>query len=232
MENFDLECIHLSLKDAVNETLGDVAKDSIESNNFQMLHLIAKLGIDLNTFIDGMFISPATVNVIEAHQAKIAETEEVYDAVEVEEVTVETTTPKASKPKRKLSYIRKSGKPEIYGLSREDTKDWLFNYLGSRGGRAHIDNVYEDYYKQNNHLFNENDLIVKNGKPKWKQNITHRASTMRENDEHHIPLLEPVGKGPESKYYVLTKKALADYNKKASTQLKFNCGENGFTLGA
>jgi hypothetical protein len=202
MENFDLECIHLSLKDAVNETLGDVAKDSIEGSNFQLLHIIAKLGIDLNTFIDGMFISPATVNVIEAHQAKTAETEEVYDAVEVEEVEnasddlEESYTATHQAPKSKFKY----------SLSVEETKEWIYNYLGKRGGSALYKDVLKQYYNEFSHGFSEKELEDE----KWKSNIYHRVSEMRRTKNKIINLIEPLN-GKRSDYYTLTVYALKNY---------------------
>ena len=71
MENFDFECIQLSLKDAVNETLGDVAKDSIESNNYHLLHAIAKIGIDVNSFLDGLFLSYSSIEHLPLIEAEL-----------------------------------------------------------------------------------------------------------------------------------------------------------------
>ena len=208
------------LRTSINTSLEEFVSAFMKAQDYDSVLLMAEVGKKTTAFIDELFDNLNSDNFnIKTVEADVAEEAEV----EVSKVTTGT--------KRKSHFRRISGKPELYGLTREETKDWIFNYLGSRGGKAHIEDVYGDFFKQNYQRFNAYDFDSKAGKPNWKQNITHRIATMRLNDGINTPLVEPVGKGPESKYYVLTKWALSVYNKKASMQTKINFDEDGLALG-
>lgn len=177
MENFDFECIQLSLKDAVNETLGDVAKDSIESNNYHLLHAIAKIGIDVNSFLDGLFLSYSSIEHLPLIEAELVnENNDEPETVEV--VTKES--PRVSNPK------------SVFSVSNEETKDWIFDYIGKRGGRALITDVCDEFYKAYSHLFTARELAIdsKNNSI-WKKHVYRRVCDMRvstdkKNKSHYL----------------------------------------------
>ena len=233
--SYDYFPVQDSLQTSINVTLEQFINAFLKNKDYDSVLLMAEIGKKTTVFVNELFdqIHDAEANIIAVQPVEVAIAEEVVEAVEVEVVNTKPINPRVSKPKRRASSPRVNNSPEVYGVSRQETKDWIFNYIGARGGRAHQDDVYEDYYKQNLHRFNEHDLAFKNGKANWKQNVTHRVEAMRKDTTIHIPLLEPVGKGSESKYYVMTANAYADYKRKASEQQRFNFNdEDGLTLGA
>jgi hypothetical protein len=195
MENFDLDSIYLSLKDSVNETLGDVAKDSIEGNNYQLLHIIAKIGIDVNAYIDGMFApSSNDVAVIKA---------------EVVDENVETSTTTADEVvTNKRSCIRGG-----YGVDANTVKNWVEEYLLKRGGRALKNDLYEMFYKTFSKQFNAYDISNGSDKPKWKQNVCDRIQTMRKNG-----IIAKSENGTEYHYYTLDPEYHANLKKSIQAQ--------------
>ncbi len=207
MQEFDLESIHLSLKDAVNETLGDVAKDSIEGNNFQLLHIIAKIGIDVNSYIDGMFI---------ANNNAVA----VIDAELVDETAETDKQPEATNTPIKRTCIRGG-----FGVDINEAKKWSLEYLAKREGRAFKSDYYADYFKNFEHVLTPLDYIVKSGKPRWKQHACHAMSILREEGK----VIKP--KHGENDCYILTMSELKNQKaiQQAQLTIKFPSSEEGQT---
>lgn len=196
MENIDLDSIYLSLKDSVNETLGDVAKYSIEGNNYQLLHIIAKIGIDVNTYIDGMFNK--TTNAVAVIEAEI-----------IDEPTTKTEVPAVPK---KRTCVRGG-----YGVDIETAKNWTLQYLAKREGRALKHDFHEDYFKTFSPQFTALDYVLNSNKPRWKQNANHAVSQLR--DENKI--MKP--KNGENAYYFLTPEELKNQKAlMAQAQQSFN----------
>ena len=200
MENIDLDSIYLSLKDSVNETLGDVAKYSIEGNNYQLLHIIAKIGIDVNAYIDGMFVpSSNNVAVIEAEIVEEnVDTPTITDEVETPTETAEVVTTKQPKPKKKFS------------VSNEVSKTWIYNYLGRRGGEALIQDTYDDFAIDFQHEMTQEEIINK----LHKSHVSRRVCEMREVKDRKgkpvKPLIVPLN-GTRGEYYTLTEYGLQRY---------------------
>ena len=195
MEKFDLDSIYLSLKDSVNETLGDVAKDSIEGNNYQLLHIIAKIGIDVNAYIDGMFVPSSNhIAVIEA---------------EVVDENVETSTTTAEEVLTNKRTCVRGG----YGVEINVVEKWVKEYLFKRGGRALKNDLYDMFYKTFSNQFNAYDLSNGSDKPKWKQNVCDRIQTMRKNG-----IVAKSENGTEWHYYTLTPEYYANLKKSIQVQ--------------
>lgn len=178
MKNEILQPVIQTLQYKVNTTLGEFAKAFIERNDYETLGFIANIGIDLNTYIDGIFQTySGNADVIEAQV--------------IEEPT---------EPKQPIE-------PKEYSVNEKDLMNWIYNYVGSRGGKALKDDLANAFYNEFSSGFNAYDLTLsKDNKFKWKQNIAHRVSELR-NDG----ILEPSIAGETYHYYILTPKYLALY---------------------
>lgn len=199
MENFELKSIYTYVKDAVNEALGKVAKDSVESSNFQTLQLIAKIGIDLNSYMDGLFNPPSNV-VVDAEKDEEA-------AKDSDEDTAENTSGEAPQDE-KVSTLPKP--KNYFSVPNSVSKEWIFNYLGRRGGTANTPDLYNDYFNEYKHRMTEKEI-------KTNQHIKHinrRVSEMREvvDKKGNLvnPLIEPFT-GKKTTYYSLSKYGMEQY---------------------
>jgi hypothetical protein len=97
--------------------------------------------------------------------------------------------------------------PKEYSVNEKDLMNWIYNYVGSRGGKALKDDLSNAFYNEFSSGFNAYDLTLsKDNKFKWKQNIAHRVSDLRVDG-----ILEPSIAGETYHYYILTPKYLALY---------------------
>ena len=182
MNNFSLEPVFLTLQENVNITLGEFAKAFIEQNDYQMLAKIAEIGETTTAFFNDFS------DVI--HQ-------EDSDDVDIIE---EPTEPKQSVHSRKSP-------PSDYSVDETELKNWIYNYVGSRGGKTLKDDLANAFYNEFSSKFNTYDLTMsKDNKVKWKQNIAHRVGTLRKEE-----ILEKSKPGETYHYYILTPEYLALY---------------------
>jgi len=195
MNNLSLEPVFQTLQENVNITLGEFAKVFIEQNDYQMLAKIAEIGEATTAFFNDFS------DVI--HQEDIDDIN-MIDETEIVEAEATNTIDEC-----KRTYVRGA-----YGVDQKFVKDWVYNYLGSRGGMALKSDLFEDFYNQNSHLFNSYDLIVKGNKTMWRQNVTHRIETMRK-----AKLIVDSKPGAEYNYYILTSSYLARYKNQIKKQL-------------
>ena len=145
MKNEILQPVIETLQYKVNSTLGEFAKAFIERSDYETLGSIAKIGIDVNSFLDGLFLSFSSLEQLPLIEAElIIENDDEPEVVEV--VTKES--PRVSNPK------------SVFSVSNEETKNWIFDYLGKRGGRALIADVCDEFYKAYSHLFTARELEI------------------------------------------------------------------------
>jgi hypothetical protein len=184
MKNEILQPVIETLQYKVNSTLGEFAKAFIERSDFEALGLIAKIGESTTSYFDGLS------SIIHYDEESVV-TIDAPDVVEAEQPT---------KPKQPIE-------PKEYSVNEKDLMNWIYNYVGSRGGKALKDDLSNAFYNEFSSGFNAYDLTLsKDNKFKWKQNIAHRVSDLRVDG-----ILEPSIAGETYHYYILTPKYLALY---------------------
>lgn len=184
MKNEILQPVIETLQYKVNSTLGEFAKAFIERSDFEALGLIAKLGESTTSYFDGLS------SIIHYDEESVV-TIDASDVVEAEQPT---------QPKQPIE-------PKEYSVNEKDLMNWIYNYVGSRGGKALKDDLSNAFYNEFSSGFNAYDLTLsKDNKFKWKQNIAHRVSDLRIDG-----ILEPSIAGETYRYYILTPKYLALY---------------------
>jgi hypothetical protein len=177
MKNEILQPVIETLQYKVNSTLGEFAKAFIERSDYETLGSIAKIGIDVNSFLDGLFLSFSSLEQLPLIEAElIIENDDEPEVVEV----VTKDSPRVSNPK------------SVFSVSNEETKNWIFDYLGKRGGRALIADVCDEFYKAYSHLFTARELAIdsKNNSI-WKKHVYRRVCDMRvstdkKNKSHYL----------------------------------------------
>jgi hypothetical protein len=178
MKNEILQPVIETLQYKVNSTLGEFAKAFIERSDFEALGLIAKIGESTTSYFDGLS------SIIHYDEESVV-TIDAPDVVEAEQPT----------------------HPKEYSVNEKDLMNWIYNYVGSRGGKALKDDLSSAFYNEFSSGFNAYDLTLsKDNKFKWKQNIAHRVSDLRVDG-----ILEPSIAGETYHYYILTPKYLALY---------------------
>ena len=178
MKNEILQPVIETLQYKVNSTLGEFAKAFIERSDFEALGLIAKIGESTTTYFEGL-------STIVHFDEESVVTIDTPDVVEAEQPT----------------------DPKEYSVNEKDLMNWIYNYVGSRGGKALKDDLSNAFYNEFSSGFNAYDLTLsKDNKFKWKQNIAHRVSDLRVDG-----ILEPSIAGETYHYYILTPKYLALY---------------------
>ena len=178
MKNEILQPVIETLQYKVNSTLGEFAKAFIERSDFEALGLIAKIGESTTSYFEGL-------STIVHFDEESVVTIDAPDVVEAEQPT----------------------DPKEYSVNEKDLMNWIYNYVGSRGGKTLKDDLANAFYNEFSSGFNAYDLTLsKDNKFKWKQNIAHRVSELR-NDG----ILEPSIPGETYHYYILTPKYLALY---------------------
>jgi hypothetical protein len=178
MKNEILQPVIETLQYKVNSTLGEFAKAFIERSDFEALGLIAKIGESTTTYFEGL-------STIVHFDEESVVTIDAPDVVEAEQPT----------------------DPKEYSVNEKDLMNWIYNYVGSRGGKALKDDLSNAFYNEFSSGFNAYDLTLsKDNKFKWKQNIAHRVSDLRVDG-----ILEPSIAGETYHYYILTPKYLALY---------------------
>jgi hypothetical protein len=178
MKNEILQPVIETLQYKVNSTLGEFAKAFIERSDFEALGLIAKIGESTTSYFDGLS------SIIHYDEESVV-TIDAPDVVEAEQPT----------------------DPKEYSVNEKDLMNWIYNYVGSRGGKALKDDLSNAFYNEFSSGFNAYDLTLsKDNKFKWKQNIAHRVSDLRVDG-----ILEPSIAGETYHYYILTPKYLALY---------------------
>jgi hypothetical protein len=178
MKNEILQPVIETLQYKVNSTLGEFAKAFIERSDFEALGLIAKIGESTTSYFDGLS------SIIHYDEESVV-TIDAPDVVEAEQPT----------------------DPKEYSVNEKDLMNWIYNYVGSRGGKALKDDLSNAFYNEFSSGFNAYDLTLsKDNKFKWKQNIAHRVSDLRLDG-----ILEPSIAGETYRYYILTPKYLALY---------------------
>ena len=178
MKNEILQPVIETLQYKVNSTLGEFAKAFIERSDFEALGLIAKIGESTTSYFDGLS------SIIHYDEESVV-TIDAPDVVEAEQPT----------------------DPKEYSVNEKDLMNWIYNYVGSRGGKALKDDLSSAFYNEFSSGFNAYDLTLsKDNKFKWKQNIAHRVSDLRVDG-----ILEPSIAGETYHYYILTPKYLALY---------------------
>lgn len=178
MKNEILQPVIETLQYKVNSTLGEFAKAFIERSDFEALGLIAKIGESTTSYFEGL-------STIVHFDEESVVTIDAPDVVEAEQPTG----------------------PKEYSVNEKDLMNWIYNYVGSRGGKALKDDLSNAFYNEFSSGFNAYDLTLsKDNKFKWKQNIAHRVSDLRVDG-----ILEPSIAGETYHYYILTPKYLALY---------------------
>jgi hypothetical protein len=178
MKNEILQPVIETLQYKVNSTLGEFAKAFIERSDFEALGLIAKIGESTTSYFEGL-------STIVHFDEESVVTIDAPDVVEAEQPT----------------------DPKEYSVNEKDLMNWIYNYVGSRGGKALKDDLSNAFYNEFSSGFNAYDLTLsKDNKFKWKQNIAHRVSDLRVDG-----ILEPSIAGETYHYYILTPKYLALY---------------------
>jgi hypothetical protein len=178
MNNEILQPVIETLQYKVNSTLGEFAKAFIERSDFEALGLIAKIGESTTSYFEGL-------STIVYFDEESVVTIDAPDVVEAEQPT----------------------DPKEYSVNEKDLMNWIYNYVGSRGGKALKDDLSNAFYNEFSSGFNAYDLTLsKDNKFKWKQNIAHRVSDLRVDG-----ILEPSIAGETYHYYILTPKYLALY---------------------
>jgi hypothetical protein len=178
MKNEILQPVIETLQYKVNSTLGEFAKAFIERSDFEALGLIAKIGESTTSYFEGL-------STIVHFDEESVVTIDTPDVVEAEQPT----------------------DPKEYSVNEKDLMNWIYNYVGSRGGKALKDDLSNAFYNEFSSGFNAYDLTLsKDNKFKWKQNIAHRVSDLRVDG-----ILEPSIAGETYHYYILTPKYLALY---------------------
>jgi hypothetical protein len=178
MKNEILQPVIETLQYKVNSTLGEFAKAFIERSDFEALGLIAKIGESTTSYFEGL-------STIVHFDEESVVTIDAPDVVEAEKPT----------------------DPKEYSVNEKDLMNWIYNYVGSRGGKALKDDLSNAFYNEFSSGFNAYDLTLsKDNKFKWKQNIAHRVSDLRVDG-----ILEPSIAGETYHYYILTPKYLALY---------------------
>jgi hypothetical protein len=178
MKNEILQPVIETLQYKVNSTLGEFAKAFIERSDFEALGLIAKIGESTTSYFEGL-------STIVHFDEESVVTIDTPDVVEAEKPT----------------------DPKEYSVNEKDLMNWIYNYVGSRGGKALKDDLSNAFYNEFSSGFNAYDLTLsKDNKFKWKQNIAHRVSDLRVDG-----ILEPSIAGETYHYYILTPKYLALY---------------------
>jgi hypothetical protein len=178
MKNEILQPVIETLQYKVNSTLGEFAKAFIERSDFEALGLIAKIGESTTSYFEGL-------STIVHFDEESVVTIDAPDVVEAEQPT----------------------DPKEYSVNEKDLMNWIYNYVGSRGGKALKDDLSNAFYNEFSSGFNAYDLTLsKDNKFKWKQNIAHRVSDLRVDG-----ILEPSIAGETYHYYILTPQYLALY---------------------
>ena len=84
MKNEILQPVIETLQYKVNSTLGEFAKAFIERSDYETLGSIAKIGIDVNSFLDGLFLSFSSLEQLPLIEAElIIENDDEPEVVEV-----------------------------------------------------------------------------------------------------------------------------------------------------
>jgi len=178
MNNEIYQNIIKTLQYKVDVTLGTFAKEFIERSDYEPLALIAKIGESTTLYFEGL-------STIVHFDEESVVTIDAPDVVEAEQPT----------------------DPKEYSVNEKDLMNWIYNYVGSRGGKALKDDLSNAFYNEFSSGFNAYDLTLsKDNKFKWKQNIAHRVSDLRVDG-----ILEPSIAGETYHYYILTPKYLALY---------------------
>ena len=197
MKNEILQPIIETLQYKVNSTLGVFAKTFIERNDYETLGFIANIGIDLNTYIDGIFQTYSSPNAVIVINAEVVD--------ETDETPTEATNKVAEvkvrqSPKKKFKF----SVPNLY------TKDWIFDYLGKRGGQSAPDDIYKDFFKGHKHLMTAEEIRNK----LYIRHISRRVCEMRVNEDSKKnpinALIQPYT-GKKTEYYALTKYGMELY---------------------
>ena len=207
MNNFDVEDVFSALRDDVNEFLGTVAKDTVESKNYAFLAIIAEIGSRTNVFLDELqgSLTTSTANYSLLEPAIIdAEEVETIPETEVAEVVSKKTTWKISRPKRTFS------------IPNDETRNWIFNYLGKRGGTSLKEDLLKDFYKEFSSRFSADEIVRRGKNYPWRAQIFHRVSEMRETTvddaNNQVESLMVPNAGSQKDYYHLSKYGLDLYN--------------------
>jgi hypothetical protein len=187
MKNEILQPVIETLQYKVNSTLGEFAKAFIERSDYETLGSIAKIGIDVNSFLDGLFLSFSSTEQLPLIEAELI----IENDDEPEAVTLE---------RDKLPR-------EVYS----QMKTFIFNYIGKRGGKASVYDlscVFHEEFKSN---FTEYHYTLVNGTtPKWQHKMYDQVKTLRTKG-----IIAPKASGQDYDYYSLTPRALKSYSRAA-----------------
>lgn len=197
MKNEILQTIIDTLQCKVDVALGAFANEFIERSDYEALGLIAKIGENTTSYFDGL---ATTIHYNDKSVATI-DVQEVVDA----EVVNETAKDTVETPESPV-YIEPY---TMFSIPVDETKEWILDYLGKRGGQSLIEDLCEAYYKEFSHRFMESEIITK----RWRENIFKRVFEMRKVKKGVINLIVPTN-GKRSQYYQLSKHGLQQYAQK------------------
>jgi len=221
MKNEILQPIIETLQYKVNSTLGVFAKAFIERNDYETLGFIANIGIDLNTYIDGIFQTYSSPNAVIVINAEVVDETDETPTEATNKATTETPTEATNKATTETPTeatnkvaevkVRQSPKKKFkFSVPNLYTKDWIFDYLGKRGGQSAPDDIYKDFFKGHKHLMTAEEIRNK----LYIRHISRRVCEMRVNEDSKKnpinALIQPYT-GKKTEYYALTKYGMELY---------------------
>lgn len=201
MKNFSLQPVFEMMQGSINIVLGEHAKALIEQNDYEMLGKIAEIGEMTSSFLDDL---SDVIHSGEEDSESVATIDEP-EVVEAEVVEAKETESKVSKPKF------------VFSVPNQETKDWIFDYLGKRGGKSYIEDMLFDFFKDYHQVFTKAE--IEDGE--WREHIFRRVCEMRKNKPNAKNILVPTN-GKRLDYYELSKYGMELYQKqvkKAEKQL-------------
>lgn len=202
MEKFNFQPVFETMQGCVNVVLSEHAKALIEMNDYQTLAKIAEIGELTTSFFEGL---ATTIHF----DAESISTTDIPEKVVQAEVTEDSAVKLASDVTTNNPKTKKK-----FSVSNIESKTWIFNYLGKRGGRAKIKDTYLDFWKEFHYKFTEDELKNK----EWESHVSRRVCEMRETKDSKgqkvQPLIEPTH-GKRSDYYALSEYGMRSYKIKA-----------------
>ncbi len=205
MKSKILQPVIEALQFKVNSTLGVFAGEFIEQSDYESLGLLANLGIDLNAYIDTILQSYSSPDATLVIDAEIVD--ETARTVETPTKVAEVKVKQAPKPKYKFS------------VPNSECKNWIFDYLGKRGGQATQEDTYKDFFTSHKHLMTAQEIRTKFHKRQVQRRVCEMRFTEDSKNNPINALIEPYT-GKKDEYYTLTKYGMELYQKELAKELE------------
>jgi hypothetical protein len=192
MEKFNFLPVFEMMQGSIKIVLGEHAKALIEQGDYHALSRIAQIGAFTTEYLDDL--SDDIHDDYEGSGAILTIVKpELFEA---ELVEAEETESKESKPKF------------VFSVPNQETKDWIFDYLGKRGGKSYIEDMLFDFFKDYHQVITKAE--IEDGE--WREHIFRRVCEMRKNKPNAKNILVPTN-GKRLDYYELSKYGMELYQK-------------------